>query len=96
MKLQKGDYVVATKYSDGDPRDQFCVGLYHSETEHPIPFKRHLIVDLNGKQFRHNGFRRVRRIRQDVGTKLVAIMPEIGDINGRSIWSWVRQFEREH
>ena len=25
--LVRGDYVLATKYADGDPRDHFCVGF---------------------------------------------------------------------
>ena len=26
-KFKKGDYVLATKYSDGDPRDHFVVAI---------------------------------------------------------------------
>jgi hypothetical protein len=32
MKLNKGDYVVATKYGDGDPKDQFCIGFIEGLT----------------------------------------------------------------
>jgi len=27
-KIKKGDYVLATKYSDGDPKDHFAVGFF--------------------------------------------------------------------
>jgi len=91
MQLKKGDYVVATKYSDGSPNDHFCVGFYDSETHHTKP--RHMVVDENGVQFRHNGFGRVKRIRKDVGEKLVQNM-KIIEQGSKSVWSWVRKFER--
>ena len=28
-KLNKGDYVLATKYSDGDSKDAFAVGFFN-------------------------------------------------------------------
>lgn len=89
-KLTKGDYVVATKYSDGDPQDQFCIGIFEG-MEHD----RFIVLDDDNKRFRASGFRRARKVRQDVGGKLVDIIPEISDKPGRSIWSWVRQFERD-
>lgn len=91
MILNKGDYVVATKYSDGDPKDHFCVGFFKGMTRH----ERYDIVDDDGKLFRGNGFRRVRKIRQEVGKKLVENL-QIIEQSDRSVWSWVRQFEREH
>lgn len=36
-KLQKGDYVLATKYSDGDPYDGYGVGYGFNE---PTPEER--------------------------------------------------------
>jgi len=93
MKLNKGDYVVATKYSDGDPKDAFCIGFFDSMTEHAN--SRYMVTNGEGRQFRGNGFRRVRRIRQDVGKKLVDNL-HIIEQGSRSVWSWVRQYEREH
>lgn len=89
-QLQKGDYVVATKYADGDPKDHFCVGFFDSMTWH----NRYNIVTNEGELFRHNGFRRAKKIREDVGAKIVAHIKDI-EMGDRSVWSWVRQFERE-
>lgn len=90
MKFNKGDYVVATKWYDGDPKDQFCVGFFDR-----MYGNRYLVVDADNQQFRANGFRRIRRVRQDVGRKLVDNIKNIED-GGKSVWSWVRKFEREH
>lgn len=88
-QLQKGDYVVATKYKDGDPRDAFCVGFFES-----MLFERFIIINDNGEKFRANGFRRAKKVRADVGAKIVSNIKQI-ELSGRSVWSWVRQFERE-
>lgn len=83
--LKKGDYVLATKYVDGDPCDHFCVGFYDSVLP-KAGSNRHNIVDGNGNLFRHNGFRRVEIITRGEGEKLLALFPEIGDKPGRSVW----------
>lgn len=77
-----GDYVLATKYNDGDPCDHFYVGFVAGYTWH----NRYLIVDNDGNNQRHNGFRRVERITADEGRQLVEMMPEIGDKQGPSVW----------
>lgn len=84
-----GDYVLATKYSDGDPGDQFAVGFYDRSFYH-FGQERHLVVDNDGNQFRANGFRRVDRISHERGCWLVAHFPEI-EKSGRSLWWWRRQ-----
>jgi len=61
-----GEYVLATKYSDGDPGDPWALGFYAGVTERG----RHLVKDSNGDQIRAGGFRRVGRIEQEVGTWL--------------------------
>jgi len=81
--LTIGDYVLATKYRDGDPCDHFCVGFYSG-----ILGDRYLVVDENKNQFRTNGFRRCERISKRVGEVLVKCMPTIGDKPGPSIWYW--------
>ena len=63
--MKNGDYVLATKYSDGDPKDQWCVGFWAGLTNHNPP--RHNVVDKNGQLFRSNGFQRVKKISQSVG-----------------------------
>lgn len=72
-ELNEGDYVLATKYSDGDFGDQWCVGAYsHAESG------RHYVIDDNGKQFRMNGFRYARKISHFVGVFICKNAP-MGD-----------------
>ena len=46
--LNKGDYVLATKYRDGDPADHFCIG-YHDRTFDHFGHDFHLVVDADGE-----------------------------------------------
>ena len=89
QQLQKGNYVLATKYSDGDPHDQWCVGFYDQQLDYKAA-PRHQVVDREGRQFRGNGFRRVKKISPERGKWLLdnAGMIEMG---ARSLWWWVRQ-----
>lgn len=80
--VKVGDYVLATKYDDGDPCDHFFVGFVSGYTHH----KRYLIVDSEGNNQRANGFRRAEKITADEGRRLVEMMPEIGDKPGPSLW----------
>lgn len=66
--LRKGDYVVATKWSDGDPQDHWCVGYYGGEL---FEGERHLVVDSEGIPFRATGFRRCESIEKELGLKLI-------------------------
>lgn len=74
-----GDYVLATKYDDGDPGDPWALGFYAGERymgTYPNNMKvarRYLLNDSDGKSIRHAGFRRVARIRKDVGTWLLNV-----------------------
>src|SRR5271157_4074701 len=85
--IEVGDYVLATKYNDGDPCDPFCVGYYAGSFEHGAQ-KRHLVHDNDGKSFSANGFRRVAKISTERGNAIVSIIPIIGDKPGRSVWYW--------
>jgi len=88
-KLHKGDYVLATKYQDGDPKDHFCVGFFNGmlidnkgkETE------RYMVIDGAGANFRGNGFRRCEKIRGDVG-ELLVIGLELIQQGCASVWYW--------
>ena len=83
-----GDYVLATKYHDGDPGDQWSVGFYDGcRNEH------HFVVDNAGNHFRGNGFRRVAKISRECGVALVAHIPII-ERSSRSVRGWKR-FWRE-
>ena len=57
-----GDYVLATKYEDGDPGDQWAVGFLQQVVTHADFKRRFIVVDANGESFRANGFRRVEKI----------------------------------
>jgi len=87
-KFEKGDYVLATKYSDGDSGDQWCVGFYHSELDYETHV-RHQVVNGQGEQFRGNGFRRVKKINAEKGEFLVD-NARIISMSGRSLWSWLK------
>lgn len=70
MTPEIGDYVLATKYDDGDPGDMWAVGWYDGILDDK---ERHYIKDNDGNQIRGNGFRRVARIRKDVGHWLLGV-----------------------
>jgi hypothetical protein len=93
MKLKKGDYVLATKYTDGDPREHWCVGFFDSKMDYKVR-PRYNVVDDNGNPFRYNGFRRCIRISAEVGNKLLenGKYIEMGD---KSVWWWKLKFQRE-
>lgn len=101
--MDKGDYVVATKYCDGDPGDQFCVGFYNEYYDH-YGQTRHLVVDNDGKNFRHNGFRRCERIADAEGRWLIERFPQFtplwveegkageeDKLAGKSVWDWLTE-----
>lgn len=83
-----GDYVLATKYPDGDPKDHFAIGFYHNALTNYNPV-RHIVVDSNGVVFRQNGFRRVKKISRRRGAFLVANIEAI-EVGSKSVWWWAR------
>lgn len=58
-----GDYVLATKFHDGDPGDPWALGFYDG----PAFGHRHMVKDGNGNYIRAGGYRRVGRISQKIG-----------------------------
>lgn len=70
-KLNKGDYVLATKWRDGDPADSWGIGFYDGMRGGNIV--RHYVLDADGQQLRTNGFRRVERISQSEGDLIFAL-----------------------
>ncbi|MDB5531534.1 MAG: hypothetical protein JWR51_4637 [Devosia sp.] len=89
--IDKGAYVLATKYADGDPGDQWSIGFYDR-----FEGGRHYVVDEDGQQFRGNGFRRCEPITSEVGRHLIPRMPELertppGEIN---VWDIVANLNR--
>jgi len=99
VALRPGDYVLATKYHDGDPADPFVVGFFAGMLP-KIGGDRYLVNDASGNPFRANGFRRARRISARRGAWLVARMAEIERLaySGcrRSVWGWARIPMREN
>jgi hypothetical protein len=69
-RLTKGDYVLATKYRDGDPYDGYAVGFFDGMLPKD-PDARFMVVDGEGKQYRHNGFRRCERVSVELGEWIV-------------------------
>jgi signal peptidase I len=83
--LHVGDYVLATKYHDGDPQDHWCVGFYHSDLDYGGGGTRYQVVDGDGNQFRGNGFRRVEKISPELGKWLLDNARQI-ETSGLSVW----------
>ena len=81
--LVRGDYVLATKYADGDPCDHYFVGFFRE-----MLGDRYLVEDGKGALARSGGFRRCERISGRVGNAIVEAMPLLSDIPGKSVWYW--------
>ena len=86
--IQVGDYVLATKYRDGDPKDHWVVGFF-SGVLPKATGNRYMVADADGKEFRGNGFRRIQKISAQRGKWLLDHAYEIGN-GSRSLWWWVR------
>jgi hypothetical protein len=71
--LAKGDYVLATKYADGDPGDPWAVGFYSEPGPPSGDMLRYRVVHADERIiYGPNGFRRIRRgLRADVGAWLI-------------------------
>ena len=86
--MMVGDYVLATKWSDGDPQDQWAVGFF-SGLLRKAGGDRYQVVDANGNLFRGNGFRRVEKISASRGRWILEHASEI-ESGSRSVWWWAR------
>ena len=86
MRLQAGTYVLATKFSDGDSKDQWFVGFYDGKLG-----DKHFVKDANGVQSRLNGYRRVQRITKAEGKYILANKRDI-ERGNLSMWQILRQF----
>jgi hypothetical protein len=92
----KGDYVLATKYSDGDPGDHWCVGFYDSYLQFDKE-TRHKVVDAEGNSFRASGFKRVAKIDRDLGAWLLKNAAELEHAPLGTIRLWdVFEGRRKH
>jgi hypothetical protein len=88
--MKVGDYVLATKYNDGDPCDQWAVGFYDGKLAGS--HDRHMVKDSNGFHLRANGFRRCEKISHDLGVWLLRVVPtmERGCPPGVNIWNMIQ------
>ena len=85
--LIKGDYVLATKYSDGMSDDSWGVGFYDKEED-----GRHYVKDLSGISIRLNGFRRCEKIKPSTGTY---IFQNQDRMYSAKLWKLVKELERK-
>jgi len=102
-----GTYVLATKYDDGDPGDQYAVGFYDGCYDHHGD-ARFLVRDNEGKPFRANGFRRCEQITDEEGRWLIAHFDQFKPLwieegapgeddkmCGKSVWDWLAECRSE-
>ena len=88
-ELNDGDYVLATKYADGDPCDPYCVGIFRGM----LCGDRYLVEDNDGQLFRAGGFRRCERIDDRTGAAICNASHIISDKKGPSLWYWASHIE---
>lgn len=90
-QVTKGEYVLATKFGDGDPGDHWGVGFYDR-----FENGRHYVVDSAGKQIRGNGFRRVGRITVEVGRWLLSAAKSLEASPPGTVNLWTMLTGRAH
>lgn len=90
-QIAKGDFVLATKWGDGDPGDHWGVGFYDR-----LHNGRHYVLDNGGKQIRGNGFRRVGRITPEMGRWLLSAAAMLESSPPGTVNLWTMLTERAH
>jgi hypothetical protein len=89
-----GDYVLATKYGDGDPGDHWCIG-WLARAYDLFGETRYIVVVAPPPQpstpYRATGFRRCERITKEFGEWAVAHTRMI-EQSRWSIWGWRRRW----
>lgn len=71
--VKAGDYVLGTKFTDGDPGDPWAVGIYVDSYDH-FGTIRHRVIHANGELiYGRRGFERVGRISDEYGEWLLSI-----------------------
>jgi hypothetical protein len=80
---QVGDYVLGTKYNDGDPGDPWAVGIYAG-----MKGDRHVVTHRDGTPIYRAGFRRVGVITPEQGRYLLSVKTSI-ERGGKSVWDIV-------
>lgn len=90
-RITKGEYVLATKWGDGDPGDHWGVGFYDR-----FENGRHYVVDGSGQQIRGGGFRRAGRITMEVGIWLLSAAKSLEASPPGTVNLWTMLTERAH
>lgn len=81
----QGDYVLATKFGDGHPQEQWAVGFYGSFHQAK---ERHIVLNEAGEEIYHNGFRRCAKISRELGAWLLKNASELerAPVGSISLW----------
>lgn len=85
-KLKIGDYVLGTRWGDGDPHDPFGVGFLAEDK--PAPSGKYQVVDAKGNPI--GRFTRIAKISPECGNWIVLHLKDI-EQGSRSLWS-IRRF----
>ena len=88
--LLPGAYVLATKFSDGDPHDHWVVGFLGVNKYGDDRFYVQNKKDKNGVLFRANGFKRAEQISANRGAYLLRNQERI-EKGDRNLWWWARR-----
>ena len=75
-----GDYVLGTVWSDGDPNDPFVVGFIEGFMNDGGK------IIVTGNDGKSRACRRVERLTEEEGRKLVQLIKEISDKRGPSLY----------
>lgn len=90
-----GDYVLATKYDDGESWDHWACGWIHSMLDRYDPPRFH-VVDNDGEPFRGNGFRRAECIPFHIGRRLIDMAKDpLFEASGVCVWDIVADLLKE-
>jgi len=87
-RVIEGDYVLAMKWYDGDPKDPWAVGFVSTIEATPAG-RRFIVTDGDGKSFRASGYRRVARITPARGKWLLE-NSEIIEASSYGLAHWLR------
>lgn len=79
---KNGDYVLGTKYVDGDPNDPWAVGFIYGVGLGAEP----VILDCNGVQISTSRIRRWEPITKEIGTAILS-----SSAVGHSLWCFVEE-----
>lgn len=89
-EIGEEDYVLATKYTDGDPQDQWAIGFYAGHDDSTTQ-RRHHVVDSEGCDMRVGGFRRVERIPAAFGDYILEDVSAI-EMSVVSLWDHLARY----